>query len=523
MRKIWQCVSALLVFGFCFVSAHADVRLPKVLSDHMVLQRDSPIHIWGWADPGECIAVSLHAQNVSTKASGLGLWSVYLAPESAGGPFQLVVHGTNTVTVSDVLIGDLWIASGQSNMDIPLDGYPGLAVIKDAAQETAHADHPQIRLLTVALKSSFYPQNDIDGNWKICSPGTVGQFSAVAYFFGRDVQEREHIPIGLIDATWGGTPAWAWVSLDALGADASFAPVFATRGKMVDQLNNVDLLVAKEKREDAAAKAAGLPAPQHQWHHDPNSWAPAGLFNGMISPLTPYSIKGVIWYQGEADSDLGLADMYQRTFRTLIADWREEWHEGNFPFLFVQLSSYDAPPSQNMDWGLIREAQRRALSLANTAMAVSLDVGQADNIHPPDKQSVGHRLALAARVLDYNEHIEYSGPLFRRAVPEGSSMRVWFDHDKGLASRTPQVQGFEIAGADHHFFPAAAAIAAGSIDGSANPSVVVSSPSAPDPEYVRYGWANYAVTSLVNGAGLPAAAFTSEDSLYVTQPAKIHF
>jgi sialate O-acetylesterase len=284
---------------------------------------------------------------------------------------------------------------------------------------------------------------------------------------------------------------------------------------MTDSFSNISLLIAEEKRQDLAAKAAGRPVLDHPWHPDLTVWAPGGLFNGMIAPETAYSIKGVIWYQGESNSDVAIASMYQRVFSTLIADWRAKWHEGNFPFLFVQLSSFAPSASDHQDWGLIREAQRRTLLLANTAMAVSLDVGLADNVHPPDKETVGHRLALAARYFAYHEPIEFSGPLFRRAVTEGSSMRVWFDHDKGLTTSTTDVHGFEIAGFDHLFVPATAHL----VDGS----VVVSSPQVPDPKYVRYGWANYAVTSLVNGVGLPASTFTSEDKLFVTMPPQVRF
>lgn len=512
MQRGLRLLSELFILVLLTVFAQAEVWLPNLLSDHMVLQREAPIHIWGWADPGEHVSVKLHTQNVSTQASDLGIWSVYLAPEPAGGPFQLIVQGTNTVTLSDILIGDVWLASGQSNMEIPLNGFPGKAVIKNAAQEIAAANHPEIRLLTIPHRSSFYPLDDADAKWTLCTPKTIGQFSAVAYFFGRDLLQREHVPIGLIDATWGGTLGEAWVSLDALTADSSLMPVFAARAQMTDNLSRIPQLIAEEKHQDLAAKAAGRPAPEHPWHPDPASWAPGGLFNGMIAPETAYSIKGVIWYQGESNSNLALAPMYQKVFSALIADWRTKWHQGDFPFLFVQISSFTSNASE--DWGLIREAQRRTLSVANTAMAVSLDVGLPDNVHPPDKQTVGHRLALAARAVVYHEPIEYSGPLFRRAIPEGSSMRVWFDHDKGLTTHTTDVQGFEIAGADHHFVPAIAHL----VDGS----VVVSSSVVPEPKYVRYGWANYAVTSLVNGVGLPASTFTSEDELFVTQPPQAH-
>ncbi len=487
-------------------TASAEVKVPKVLSDHMVLQREAPIHIWGWADPGERVTVSLLSENQTAAADDLGKWSIYLSPQPAGGPYNITIVGTNTITISDVLIGDVWFASGQSNMEMPLKGFPNSAVLKNGAEEIANSTQPQMRLLRVHTRTSDYPLPDLrdpDEVWTLCTPDTAADFSAVAYFFGREIQQQEKVPVGLIDDTWGGTPVRAWVSLDSLSADSSLMPVFQDWSEMADTTADRPAMLAREKREDEAAKQAGSAAPKHSWHPNPGSWAPAYLYNGMVAPLTEFPIKGAIWYQGESDSGLSRAPMYLRTFSTMIADWRSKWGEGNFPFFFAQISSFTSTEFEK--WGIIRDAQRRTLSLTNTGMAVTLDIGQADNVHPPDKQTVGHRLALAARDIAYGEHIEDSGPLFRQAVTEGASMRVWFDHGEGLTAKGGGLIGFEVAGSDHKFVPANA-----KIDGG---EVVVTAPEIKSPSYVRYAWANFSIANLYNSAGLPASTFSSENTL----------
>ena len=474
----------------------------------MVLQRDRPIHLWGWAEAGERVSATINRVTQSTTADQFGWWSLYLPPQSAGGPFQLTVSGTNTITLDDILIGDVWFASGQSNMEMPLNGFPGSAVVKNAAEEISHADRPNIRLLLVKHEASSYPLRDFDTDqtWTVCSPGTAATFSAVAYFFGRDIAAKEHVPIGLIDATWGGTPGEAWVSLDTVSADPGLMPVFATWAQMANEQADIPAMLAAEKREDAAARDAGQPWPKHSWHPDPASYAPAGLYNGMVAPAVNFPIKGVIWYQGETNSKLARAPMYEKVFPALIADWRSHWREGNFPFLFVQISSFKSDATES--WATIREAQRLTLSVAHTGMAVSIDVGDPDNVHPPDKQTVGARLALAARAVAYGESVEYSGPLFRQTSLEEGGVRVWFDDaDGGLVAKGGALEGFEIAGDDHHF-----AVATARIEG---PSVLVSNPQVAGPKYVRYGWQNAPVVNLFNSAGLPASTFTSEEKIPV--------
>jgi len=493
---------ALLAAGFPSTGECA-ARLPGILSSHMVVERERPIHIWGWADPGEKISVAFHGSARDTAANGLGNWSVYLPPEPAGGPYQLTVSGDRTIVLDDVLVGDVWFASGQSNMEMPLKGFPG-GPLKNSAEEIAKANQPQLRLLMIPRKAADYPLVNADASWTVCSPETAANFSAAAYFFGREIAAREHVAVGLIDSTWGGTVAEAWMSLEGISTDAGLMPLFASRARMMEsQAENVAILAA-EKREDEAARREGRQPQSHPWRPDPASWAPSALFNGMVAPVAGFGIKGVIWYQGESNSRAGFAPMYAKIFPALIADWRARWHEGDFPFLFVQIANFKS--SENEAWPVIREAQRRTLSVANTAMVVTADIGDPDNVHPADKQTVGARLALAARALAYGENVEYSGPLFRQATPENGRMRVWFDHAAdGLAAKGSALEGFEVAGENGRFVSAEARI-----DGK---TVIVGDVGVPEPKYVRYGWANSPVVNLYNSAGLPASPFTSQDAI----------
>ena len=504
-----KCSILLLALTLPFV-ASAEVRLPHMLSDHAVLQRERPMHVWGWATPAARVSVHFHNQTVATVTDDLGKWSLWLAPETAGGPYTLTVSGDGgEKTLTDLLVGDVWFASGQSNMEMPLEGFHDAAgkptaVVKDAEGEIAAANNSRLRLLRVEHKTADFPQNDIASGWTECTPETARHFSAVAYFFGREIAGREKVPVGLIDSTWGGTPADAWVSMDTLGTNADLLPAFASRARFASRLADADATIAAEKREDAAALAAGKPAPSHTWHPYQSSWAPAELYNGMIAPFTPMSVKGFLWYQGETNSGHDRAPFYYTLFSSLIDDWRMHFAQGDLPFLYVQISSFNSPGE---DWGRVRDAQRRTLAVANTAMAVTLDIGLADNVHPPDKQTVAQRLALPARALVYGERIPYASPLFREATrelqPDGSTaMRDWFDHADGLSFRGGPATGFEIAGPEGKFLPAQARV-----EGQ---TVVVSAPAVPAPVYVRYGWMSVMDSNLFNAEGLPASTFTSE-------------
>ena len=481
--------------ALCLSSANAEVSLPKILANHMVIQRDLPIHVWGWAAAGETVSASFRGQSRSATASDLGLWSIYLPPSAAGGPFELTVKGSNTITLSDVLVGDVWVASGQSNMEFEM------RKASTATADLPKAANDRIRLMTVKKVYSEYPLTDVGGvEWTASTPDSARDFSAVAWYFAREIEEREHVPIGVIDSTWGGTVAEAWTSLTALGSDPGLAPVFVARGHMAEREANALLKEPLNAKLIAEAKAEGKPAPKLPWHPMLNMWGPSQLFNGMIAPLTPFPIRGVIWYQGESNSALERAPTYQRLFRTLIEDWRQQWQVGDFPFLYVQIANFTSTPLE--DWASIREAQRKALELRNTGMAVTIDIGNPDDVHPTDKLTVGRRLAMAARAISYGEQLEYSGPLYRQVTPEGASLRVWFDHADGLAAKGGAVTGFEVAGEDDHFVPAEA-----KIDGN---TVVLSTASVPLPTAARYGWANSPECHLYNGAGLPASPFTTQ-------------
>jgi sialate O-acetylesterase len=480
----------------------AEIRLPKLLSDHAVLQRDAPIRIWGWADPDAELSVDFHKQHVTTTSDRLGEWVAWLMPETAGGPFSLTISNGHGETASrvDILVGDVWLASGQSNMEMPLLGFGLGTPVKDGPAEIAAANHPKLRLLLVPQSSSAFPLDDQPGSWKVCTPETAAHFSAVAYFFGRGLSEKEQVPIGLIDSTWGGTPADSWVSMDAFGHNPALIPAFASRASFSRNITKTEVLIAAEKREDEAAKAAGKPIPSHAWHPNPASWMPSGLYNGMIAPLTQYSIKGFLWYQGETNSSHDRAPYYHQLFEALIDDWRQHFAQGDLPFLYAQISSFNSPGE---DWATVRDAQRRTLSLRNTAMAVTLDRGLADNVHPPDKQTVAARLALAARAVAYHEAVPYQSPLFREATSEPGALRVWFDHAEGLSSKGGPLTGFEVAGSDHRFMPAEA-----TIDGS---TIIVKNAALGHPVFVRYGWSSFVHDSFYNAANLPASTFTSED------------
>jgi sialate O-acetylesterase len=400
----------------------------------------------------------------------------------------------SSTVIHDILVGDVWVASGQSNMEFPMSR------AATAAADLPQAANPRIRLLMVDKRASDYPQDDADTDgWAVSSPDSAKDFSAVAWYFAREIEQREHVPVGVIDSTWGGTVAESWVRLTALGEDASLNPLFASRGKMLDKAPDTEYQIKEEQRQRDEAKAQNKPAPDFPWHPPLASWGPGLLFNGMIAPLTPLPIRGAIWYQGESNSALERFPLYNRIMRTLIEDWRRQWGVGAFPFLYVQISNFKSSPRE--DWASLRQQQVETLGLKNTAMAVTIDIGNPDDVHPTDKIDVGHRLALAARHLSYGEPVEYWGPMFRQATPEGSGIRVWLDHAQGLTPKGGEVTGFEVAGADEKFYSATVRI-----EGD---TVIASSPDVAAPVYVRYGWANSPQCNLFNGEGLPASPFTS--------------
>jgi sialate O-acetylesterase len=481
---------------FLALNAAAEVTLPVLLSDGAVLQRDMPIHFWGTAAPGENVTITLRGHSSNTVADDLGRWHLYLPPMAAGGPFEATVQGANAIVLHDVMIGEVWIASGQSNMEFPM------RQLKEAEREIAAANHADIRLLKVERTHSEYPLSNAEAKpWAHCSPESVRDFSAVAYYFAREIAEKEHVAVGVIESSWGGTVAEAWTSLDALSADPGLMPVFAVRARMMDGQEETAARYKLETAQADAAKANGLPPPPVKWHPEPEMWKPAALYNAMISPLTPYAIRGVVWYQGESNSILDRDPyLYGRQFRALIEDWRRHWGEGDFPFLYVQISNFKSTAAEN--WPIIRQAQLETLALRNTGMAVTIDIGNPDDVHPLDKLDVGYRLALIARANVYGDQAEYSGPLVREITREPSGLRVWFSHAaEGLIFKGTALADFEVAGADGRFQPAE-----GRIEGA---TVVVTSMAVPKPISVRYGWANSPECNLFNREELPASPFTA--------------
>jgi sialate O-acetylesterase len=351
----------------------------------------------------------------------------------------------------------------------------------------------------VPRASNLTPQTDIKASWTECTPSTAANFSAIAYFFGREISEKENIPIGLIDSTWGGTPVDSWMSMDTLGSSPAYWSVFHARAFFADGESHRQKLDVIYQAQDTEAKATGKPIPSHEWHPDQIAWLPTGLYNGMIAPLTPYSIKGFLWYQGEANSQSGRYRDYATLFSALIQDWRVRFAQGDLPFIYAQISSFYSPQEH---WGVIRDAQRRALGLRNTAMIVTIDVGNPQNVHPGDKQTVSARMASAALSMVYEEKIASASPTLRQVTNMPGALRVWFDHAQGLISRGA-LDAFEIAGEDRNFVHANATME--------NETVIVSSPKIAFPVYVRYAWANDAKGSLYNAVGLPASTFTSEN------------
>lgn len=496
---------SLLLIGATSTAAAAQsqLSLPSLFSDHVVLQREKPIHVWGEAAPAEAVEVRFHDQKLTATADALGYWQLWLAPERAGGPYTLTVHGapnSTPINRTDILVGDVWIASGQSNMEMPLTGFTG-APLLNQDQEIANANQPTVRLLLQSRRTSPVVLSNTDAAWTLCTPETARSFSAVAYFFGREISKSQKVPVGLIDTTWGGTPAHAWMSSDAIGY-YNLTSVMTDAGQIARDQGRADALKARYAAEDAAAKAANTSPAQHpRPANDHNgSWAPATLFNGMVAPYTRFTIKGAIWYQGETDTTPLRAPNYARVFSSLIQDWRTQWNQGQFPFYFVQISSYS---NNNSGWPTTRDQQRLvAETVPNSGMAVIVDAGLTGNIHPPDKQTVGHRLALLARAHTYGESIAADSPTPVRATTEQGRARVWFDHAEGLHPVSAEAGEFEVAGEDGKFYPATT-----TVDGT---TILAQSPSVPNPKTVRYGWKGTLTSFIVNGAGLPMGTFTMD-------------
>jgi sialate O-acetylesterase len=649
------------ILPFCLfivlsVSVFANVRLPKIFGDNMVLQRNKPIPVWGWADANEKVTIQFDKQTKTVKADKNGKWMVKLDNESAGGPYQLTITGKNTMLFSNVLVGEVWVCSGQSNMEMPIEGW---GKINNYQREIRDANYPQIRHIKIPNTVSAKPEEDIpSGEWKICNPETAGDFTAVGYFFARELYNQLKIPIGLINTSWGGTHVETWTSRDAFENSDEFKTMIAGMPSLdLDSLAKVRKAETLKKIEDLQG---GLPAnatEAQKWKdvdidethfphmHLPGLWEgqqlgdldgivwfrktitvavadaaksatlalamiddndityvngikvgatnsynakrnyaiPAGvlkegknviavrvedtgggggiygdssdmkltidnniiplfgdwlfrvesvtgdagtvgpnsyptlLFNAMVNPLIPYAMEGVIWYQGEANA--GRAYQYRKAFPLMITDWRRHWNEGDFSFYFVQLASWNADngnSAKGSAWAELREAQAMTLSLPNTGMAVTADIGNPVDIHPKDKQDVGKRLAAIALHYLYGKDIVYGGPVYQSMQTEGNKAILSFTNTgSGLMVKDKYgyLQGFEIAGADKQFHYAKA-----SIDGD---KVVVYSDSVSAPVAVRFGWADDAGDdNLYNKEGFPASPFRTDTWQGITEENK---
>lgn len=453
-------------------AAGATVKPAALFSDNAVLQQNALVPVWGFADNGEKVTVKFQNQELSTIAKD-GKWMVKLAPLSAGGPYTMTI---NTIELKNILVGEVWVCSGQSNMQF------GLGEAANGKEAIAAAADPKIRLFTVPCITSYTPKDNVESSWVTCTPETVPGFSAVGYFFGRDLRKALDVPIGLINSSWGGTFAEAWTSPDGFKTLPDYAPWIA---------------------DENAKKEEG---PNH----------PSVLYNSMINPLIPYAIKGAIWYQGE--SNAGQSIKYRTLFPAMIKSWRTAWGEGDFPFLFVQLAPYTAilsEPQESDWWAELRDAQLLTTKICpKTGMAVITDVGDPVDIHPKRKEPVGARLALAARKIAYGENIVYSGPIYKGMKIKGDSVTLYFDHvGGGLIAKDGDLKGFAIVGADKKLVWATATI----VDGN---KVVVKSPLVANPVAVRYGWATYPVVNLYNKENLPASPFRTDDYTMLTNPKK---
>ncbi|HKQ75697.1 MAG TPA: sialate O-acetylesterase [Blastocatellia bacterium] len=478
-------------------AVYADIKLPSIISEGMVLQQGINVPLWGWADEGESVAIEFQGQKFTTMAKG-GKWMVRLKPLKAGGPFTLSLSGKNRIEFKNVLVGEVWICGGQSNMGWRLNQSD------NADAEIASAKYPMIRLFSVPRAEVDTPVIDVKAEWKECSPETAATFSAVGYYFGRDLHKARNVPIGLINNAVGGSPAESWMSAVVLDADTEykqFNPDYQKRMELYEK-------AMEKQREDAEkAKAENKPAPRAPG----KPWMPSGLYNGMLAPLAPYGIRGAIWYQGE--SNAGRAYQYRRLFPTMITNWRALWGQGDFPFLFVQLAAFgpNSPKLGESDWAELREAQLMTLSaLPKTGMSLAIDVGTYDDIHPRNKQPVGSRLALSARAIAYGEKIVHSGPVYQSMKVEGGKVSLNFNHiGGGLEARGGELKGFIIAGDDKVWREAKAEIK--------GDHVIVSSAEVTNPVAVRYAWMKFPTCNLYNKEGLPATPFRTDDWPGVTQ------
>ena len=509
-------VATILLLALPAALHAAELKLAAIFADHMVLQRDKAVPVWGWANPGQKILVEFGDQKKTGVTGTDGKWLVKLDPLSASAePRTLVVQAGATnreLQVEDVLVGEVWLGSGQSNMAFVVKS------ARDFEKEKAGADLPLIRMFREGSKAAKSPQPDGNGQWSVCSAETVGSFSATLFFFGRELHRELRIPLGLINSSVGGTPIESWISAEAQAKVPELQEQLVATAKAAAEFDEAKAKANFEKELDhwkeraAKAKAEGRAVPRRP--RDPleqrrRRGGIGGLFNGKIAPLIPYAIRGAIWYQGEANSHPGKGEFYQYQLPALVNDWRTRWGE-EFPFAWVQLPNFQR---SGEGWMLVREAMLKTLCLPQTGMAITVDIGDSKDIHPKNKQDVGRRLALWALGNVYAKKVPAtSGPLPAGHTVRGSEIVVSFRHaDGGLEAKDGALAGFVVASEDRQWQPAQARIK--------GDQVLVSSPHVKNPVAVRYAWEADPVCNLYNGAGLPASPFRTDDWPAESEPA----
>jgi len=510
-NRIWYFIAVGALSACSNLSSRAEVKLPAIFGDNMVLQQGMSVPVWGHASPGEQVSVTVYGETRSTTASDEGKWKIFLPPLVATNePTTVTVSGTNTITLTNVLVGEVWLGSGQSNMGWPLGNHQAREAGKLEAEV---ANYPKIRLFTTAKVVAAKPQENVEGKWVECTPETAKSFSATLYFMGRELHQKLNMPMGLIHSSWGGTIIQCWSRYDSLVTDSE-AKQAAEKWlseredpEWCERQYQAALRAYEKKKSELQSHPAELKALRAPEKPSPlQNYRPGGIYNSKIAPLTGYGIRGIAWYQGEFNNGHGA--LYSRLLPKMITDWRNQWGQGDFPFIVVQLPSFgelqekaEAPGRQ---WAHIREAQLTALTLPNTAVVTTIDLG-AGELHPRDKEPFGIRVATAALKIGYGKHLPISGPLYRSMEIEGDSIRLSFDELNGGFVEKPNqsLAGFTIAGADQKFFWATARI-----EGD---SVLVKSNAVKQPLAVRYAWADNPQMSLFNKAGFPASPFRTDN------------
>ena len=495
-------ISLFIILLIVQISAKAQVKLPALVSDNMVLQQNAKVNLWGWASPDEKISIQVEWQNTPIEiiANSEGNWKATVdTPKGSEKTYSIKIEATNKIVLNNILIGEVWVCSGQSNMYFPVGKEEGTwkTGVKNYAEEIQNANYPTIRLFTVLTNASPKPLNDVTGSWAVCSPNTIKTFSAVAYFFGRDLYQKLKVPVGLISTSWGGTKAEAWTAQDVLESNPDFVSILEEDAKneklYQEKLETYYFNLKKEQITNNNGLKTELKKPKKEANK--TSYV---LYNAMLHPLINYTMKGVIWYQGESNS--GKANLYQTLFPAMVKSWRDDWKQGDFPFYYVQITPHKGQTPE------IREAQLLSLKkIPNSGMVVTTDVGDANNIHPTNKQTVGHRLALIAMAKTYNEDkLVYSGPIYNHMKIKKNRVQLFFDYtESGFKKTDENLKEFEIAGEDKIFYPADA-----KIDGK---TIIVASEKVKKPVAVRFAWKPIPEPNLFNAENLPASPFRTDN------------